>query len=78
MEQCSHQILKSDFAFSIFATCRAPDGLLDIGRGLLESDNNRTGVIRLVLAFVDGTRQHERRRRRSWPALDTLAVIDSK
>jgi hypothetical protein len=60
MEQCSHQILKSDFAFSVFATCHNP-WCGDIGRRLLESDNNRICVIRLVLAFVDGTRQDEHR-----------------
>ena len=61
MEQYSHQILRSGFAFSAFAICRDPDGFGDIGRRLLKSKDNRTGVIGLVSAFVDGTRQYERR-----------------
>lgn len=77
MEQCSHQTLRSGFAFSAFGICHDPDGFRDIGRRLLKSEDDRTGVIRLVFAFVDGTRQDERGGRRSL-AMGAVAVIDSK
>jgi hypothetical protein len=78
MEQCSHQILKSGFTFSAFTIWHDPDGFRDIGRRLLEPENNRTGVVRPVFAFVDGAGQDEHRGRRGLCALPALAVIDSK
>jgi hypothetical protein len=78
MEQCSHQILRSGFTFSAFAICHDPHSFGDIGRRLLKSEDNRTGVIRLVFAFITGTRQHERRGWWSLSALGAVAVIDSK
>jgi hypothetical protein len=78
MEQCSHQILWSGFAFSAFVICHDPDGFQGVGRRLLQSEDNRTRVIRLVSAFVDGARQDERCGRCSLSAMGAITMIDSK
>jgi hypothetical protein len=74
MEQISHQTLKSGFAISTFAIFV----FLTVigGRRLLESKDDSTCVIGLVLTAIDGARQHKSSGG-FWP-LVTGTMIDSK
>jgi hypothetical protein len=76
MEQCSHQILKSGFAISVFVTGSLPV-LVDGRRRLLKSENTGIGVIRLVFAGFVRTGQHQHSGQSHW-VFAAVAVIDSE